>query len=194
MKISNKWIIFALIPMTALVFSACEKKKGDSATSAIEADIFSLRKTALTTDSPVLEAPVFSQKEPGESLKITPAFYGAPPMIPHKIDPEISGLTNNCLECHEEGDAETPGVPETHKMKPLFSRVQYAKAKGGATTYFTGDFGKVTKVAGERYNCMLCHAPQATNLKPLVDNEFVATTPKDDPKDVLDQLNEVGEY
>jgi len=66
------------------------------------------------------------------------------------------------MDCHapENADEDTPAIPESHFMKTIM-------AKG------TGADPQIWKVVGEekqedmsgmRWNCTLCHTPQATNV------------------------------
>jgi len=79
------------------------------------------------------------------------AGSGMPVMISHTIDDDlpITAEKNGCIRCH------TPTGKKVRGAAPLpVSHV----AKGDTPA-----------VAGKRWNCTACHAPQA-DVKPLVDN------------------------
>jgi nitrate reductase cytochrome c-type subunit len=78
---------------------------------------------------------------------------GMPVMIPHAVEAHrpITIERNECLRCHTTTGKKVkgaPGVPKNH----LGNEEQ----------------GKVA-IAGRRYQCLQCHAPQ-TDAKPLVEN------------------------
>jgi nitrate reductase cytochrome c-type subunit len=153
----------------------------------------SLRKEGLqqTTDAP---GPVFAGKDPGENKAYARAFHGAPPMIPHNLnDMEVGANTNDCLDCHEEGDKDTPGLPPSHRMKGRFDILSRANARNGQVTSLK-EFVRVEVVSGNRYDCKLCHAMQAENAGSLVENTFTPVKPADAQKDILDALNAGGKF
>ena len=109
MKVKTRWILLALGVVMAGTLLACS----NSAKSVSDREI-SLRKESLdVVTNP--RAPVYSGKEPGENKKFKRAFYGAPPMIPHSMEDSVVGAkSNDCLDCHGEGDEETPGISPSH--------------------------------------------------------------------------------
>ena len=76
---------------------------------------------------------------------------GMPVMISHTIDDDlpITAEKNGCIRCH------TPTGRKVRGALPL------------PPSHVTG--GGTPAVAGKRWNCTACHAPQA-DVKPLVDN------------------------
>lgn len=178
----------ALLGLVALSLLACAQ-----AVQSFGDDQISLRREdpLKTTVAPKL---VYAGKEAGENQKLPRAFYGAPPMIPHSVaETELTVKTNDCLDCHGEADKDTPGMPPSHRIKSQFKDSKRAQAQQGMVTTFTG-YGKADVVSGSRYNCLLCHAPQAANTPELIGNSFQGVTPKAQQKDVLDQLNSTGKY
>jgi nitrate reductase cytochrome c-type subunit len=174
--------------LSASVLLACSGNGGPRSDEEI-----SLRREGLL-DLTRPDAALYALKDPGESKTLPRAFYGAPPMIPHSVaDQRVDLGTNDCLDCHEVADENTPGLPPSHRVKADFQVLPRERARHGLTTVFSG-FGKATLVAGSRYDCLLCHVPQATNAQNLVENTFVPLEPKDAHKDVLDQLNEEGKF
>ena len=73
-------------------------------------------------------------------------IYGAPGLVPHPVKDylPITVNKNMCVMCHKEqkGDVRVKGeIPKSH-------------------------FTASGKLAGERYECLLCHA-ESSNAKPL---------------------------
>jgi cytochrome c-type protein NapB len=97
---------------------------------------------------------------PGAAKPMPRSFENAPPQIPHSIEGLVPiTLTNNaCLGCHAPEVAQTVGatpIPPTHLKIDLFSKSE----------------NKKMVVDPSRYNCTLCHVPQA-NVQPPVVNVF----------------------
>ncbi len=97
---------------------------------------------------------------PGAAERLPRSFENAPPQIPHSIEGLVPiTLTNNaCLSCHDPKIAPSVGatpIPPTHLKIDLFSKSE----------------NKQMVVDPSRYNCTLCHVPQA-NVKPPVANVF----------------------
>ncbi len=114
----------------------------------------------------------YSEGAPGspQNPDLQRGFPGAPPQIPHAIETymPLTAKSNQCLSCHNNpamrGKPKAKGVPtpmpESHYTNPAFGKPE------------AGLPGKPDKaVAGSRYVCTQCHAPQA-NVKPLVKNTF----------------------
>ena len=101
----------------------------------------------------------FVDSDPGDAPLPERAFSGTPPVIPHALAGmlPLTRSENQCLDCHEV-EAKEPGeptpIPESHY-------VDLRHAPGV----------KREAVAGARYNCILCHAPQ-TDAGPLVESNF----------------------
>jgi len=111
-----------------------------------------IRQTDLNAGSenlPVVEyhAP---QPVPGKVKSFKKSFVTAPPMIPHSIQGmvPIKVGKNMCLSCHMPDQAKAMGVPPLPK-----------------------DHLNGNKVAGSRYFCTTCHAPQA-KIDPVIKNKF----------------------
>ena len=90
-------------------------------------------------------------------------------------------------------DKETPGIPPSHFIKARFALLSRAEAGQGQTTRFK-EFVRVSEVAGNRYECRLCHAQQAANAGLLVENGFEPEFPAAQIKDALDGLPAGGKY
>ena len=179
------WVIS--ISVLALGFLGCSKD------GTIDEKDLSLRKGPVTNT--VDQAmPEYSSKDPGGNKRFGSAYYGAPPMIPHTtVETELNAGTNDCLDCHQEGDEDTPGLPPSHFIKARFKTEHRSVGKQGQLNYFDG-FYKASEVAGNRYDCQLCHAPQAENVNQLVQNDFQSEEPASNMADVLDGLNDGGKF
>ena len=132
----------------------------------------SLRKDSVLVTAKALPAAIYAGKDPGENKRYARSFDIAPPMIPHalgylgyKMGKSIKG--NECLECHLKGDDGAPAVPISHRTESVMKAFKRTASKNGQVFGFGGQ-KEVKDLSGTRHNCLLCHAPQATNLKPLV--------------------------
>ena len=142
-----------------------------NAAEQISADELGLSKTSVFKEA--TPKPFgYSEGAPGspQNPELERGFPGAPPQIPHAIEAymPLTAKNNQCLSCHNNpsmrGKPQNKGVPtpmpESHYTNPAFGKPE------------AGLPGKVDKaVAGSRYVCTQCHAPQA-NVKPLVKNTF----------------------
>ncbi len=95
---------------------------------------------------------------PGKVKAMPASFSDAPPMIPHNVEGMVPITKNNnmCITCH---------MPQAAKAM---------KIKAIPASHFVDNFKgnkKSSKLAGSRYNCTLCHAPQA-KLDPVIENKF----------------------
>ncbi|MCH7819020.1 MAG: nitrate reductase cytochrome c-type subunit [Candidatus Marinimicrobia bacterium] len=107
----------------------------------------------LVTGEPGMNS--YPEEEPGETALIERAYEIAPPSVPHAIsDFTIDRTTNDCLECHLDGEE----FDEDHiatKIPP---------------SHFTNEYKQESveeSVTGIRYNCTQCHVQQA-----IVDFKF----------------------
>jgi cytochrome c-type protein NapB len=109
--------------------------------------------------------PVYPDAEAGEAKKYERAFADAPPQIPHTTEDmyPITGDDNECLECHHPDNAVSKAdspLPETH-----FERAVMAKGGAGdAMVWKVASYEQAKDVVGSRYNCNMCHTPQASNV------------------------------
>ncbi len=160
---------FLALAIVITIFGVgCSKTDGDgnaSGVTTINENDLGLRKGDIFTEDEVsgVEAK-YSSAAPGTSSRLDRSFTNAPPMIPHEIQDmlPITIKNNQCISCHSRESAKemkasmpnlTP-IPDTHYMD-LRSKDQK-------------DLGHL---AGARFNCVQCHAPQA-DVKPLVENNF----------------------
>lgn len=111
---------------------------------------------------------VYIETEPGESQKLERAYPGAPPQVPHEMESmlPITREANECLECHLPGNAtekrDVP-TPKSHSERPIIGK---GEAGGAMATVIKG-YEKQKDLLGSRYDCNMCHVPQATNVGSL---------------------------
>lgn len=175
----KKWLQGLMIGLLGLAFFACsdsqETQKGETLTDTE----IGLRKVDLQDEKDVkLPEYEYSKLEAGESVKIERAYENAPPMIPHNIEDmlPITQDNNQCLACHDPAIAADVGavaVPASHTHDLRANK----------------DLGQVSHA---RFNCVLCHTPQA-NINPSVANTFTPDFRNSESKsssNLLDVLNE----
>jgi cytochrome c-type protein NapB len=118
-------------------------------------DVRGLRPNQLTAEDLVPVMTEYVGKTPGEQEKLVRSFEQQPPLIPHKIEGyRVDLKVNRCLECHE---------------KPFY--IEEKAPKIGDSHYKNREGKVLDKISMLRYNCNLCHVPQA-NAQPLVSNTF----------------------
>lgn len=101
-------------------------------------------------------------ERPGKQKPLARSFEEQPPLIPHAMTnfDEITPEANQCLDCHS---------AETYKKKNA--------PKLGDSHFRDLRTGKVMQeMSAARYQCTLCHVPQA-DAKPLIENTFQAAAP-----------------
>ncbi len=110
--------------------------------------------------------PVYPETDAGESTQIERDFPHAPPAIPHTLEdmyPIMLG-DNECIECHHPDNTvskEDAPLPESHFETPVMGK----GAKGEAMVWVVKGYEKTKEIAGARYNCDMCHTPQAINVQ-----------------------------
>jgi len=142
--------------VAGFIFAGCQS----TTTSSKPVKVTGIRQASLTADSqnlPELKLNT-TQPIPGKVKAAPAAFNSAPPMIPHSVEGmvPITKANNMCLNCHMPTNAKAMGVtaiPASHFVDN-----------------FEGN-KKTSKLAGSRYNCTLCHAPQA-QVDPVIENKF----------------------
>ncbi|MBU0721409.1 nitrate reductase cytochrome c-type subunit [bacterium] len=174
------------LAVAAILFIGCNDsavpaKEVQKPTPTISEESLGLRKTDLYSEKgTTAEKTNYSSSYAGSGNKFKRAFQDAPPMIPHDTDGmlPITINDNQCIGCHmpdvAEGVGATP-IPSSHflDMRPhhQFDGKTFSKAvdnmKNETSIKSTGD-----KLAGARFNCSQCHAPQSSGQ--LVKNNFEA--------------------
>jgi len=136
--------------IVTIIFAGCTQNINN--TSSKEVEVTGVRKANLNEESQNLAKIQFNQTKPipGKVKPAPVAFEGAPPMIPHSVEGMLPITKNNnmCLNCHMPQSAKALNVTPIPK------------------THFKND-----KLAGSRFNCTLCHVPQA-NVDPVIQNKF----------------------
>lgn len=166
------WLAAALVPLLVLgAGSADNKKEADDGMDMYfrDGDLLALTKQ---------ELPAYPDTAAGESNSLGRDFPDAPPQIPHTVEDmyPITAEDNECLECHSPENATSKDdvpLPESHFKAPVMG-------KGGPDdpmVWVVKDYKKSDELFGARYNCNMCHTPQATNVS-TPSNRFVAARKK----------------
>ena len=152
----------ALISATAalLLLTGCNQTASKNTVSNQKVEVTGIRKASLEKGSQNLPVVTYNSQAPipGKVKTFKKSFVTAPPMIPHSVKGmvPVTVKSNMCLNCHMPQNAKALGVTPMPK------------------DHFVDNFegGKhIQRVAGSRYFCTTCHAPQA-NLNPVVENKF----------------------
>lgn len=108
----------------------------------------------------------YGDADPGEAGRLARRLKGAPPQILHTVEgmlPITSG-SNDCLDCHHPDNAageEDAPLPESH-----FEVAVMGKGRPGEPMVWkVQGYRKGDDLSGARFNCTMCHAPQAMNVK-----------------------------
>lgn len=126
----------------------------------INANEFGLRDGDLESENVKFKDIVWSTKAAGTSTLIERSFENAPPLIPHDTEGmlDITKDINMCITCHMPDVA--PAVNAT--AVPLSHLIDFRTSENLKDS-----------LSNERYNCTLCHVPQA-QISYLVKNNFSA--------------------
>ncbi|GAB6065296.1 nitrate reductase cytochrome c-type subunit [Aquifex pyrophilus] len=132
------------------------------AKEAISPEELGIRKAPLEKEVVNPPKAEYPKAPPGASKRFQRAYENAPPQIPHSIEGmfPITLKNNACLSCHMPDVAKQIGatpLPPSHFID------FYHLPKGKIL--------KLSDVDKARWNCLLCHRPQA-NVKPVVKNLF----------------------
>lgn len=190
------------IAISAIVFfTACTAE-----VQTISEESFGFRKTDLYSEKTTIpDKTMYSKESPGMSKKIQRAYENAPPMIPHSVEGLLPITINNnsCIGCHEPATAKYMGatpIPKSHftDFRPVTRLNKDGKiTKDGkvivnTADHSTGSSKQLVAVAGSRFNCTLCHAPQSTG-KLIIENEFESifrNPASKDSSNLSDNINE----
>lgn len=120
------------------------------------------------------ELPKYPDDAAGESKRLGRDFPDAPPQIAHEVEDmyPITAEDNECLECHHPENAISKDdlpLPESHFQAPVMGK----GAPGDPMIWVVKDYKKIKDVLGARYNCNMCHTPQAMNVR-ILENDFVS--------------------
>jgi len=104
----------------------------------------------------------------GESKRMERSWSTAPPSIPHTVE-DMLPITldeNECLECHHPDNVVSKkdlALPETHFERAVI----VSGKKGEPMRNRVAHYEKAKDVVGSRYDCTMCHAPQAVNARSM---------------------------
>lgn len=165
------WLVAAVISLLTLGAGSVDEKK--EAKDGLDVYFRQTDLLALADQS----LPVYPNTKAGESAKLGRDFPDAPPGIPHTVEDmyPISVDDNACLECHHPDSAtskkDSP-LPESHFSAPVMGKGD----PGDPMIWVVKDY-KMKDRVGARYNCSMCHTPQASNVK-TPDNRFTPAKKK----------------
>jgi cytochrome c-type protein NapB len=160
---SAGWI---LVPLALLVMLSADGCTHTDSVSDVDDDIVVYFREGDLTAMTHQELPTYAETEPGESALLARAFEGAPPQIPHTVEDMLPILPgeNECMECHHPenvlSEDEKP-LPESH----FENAIMVAGGTGDPLAWKVSGYRKGEDVAGSRYNCSMCHTPQAMNVR-----------------------------
>jgi cytochrome c-type protein NapB len=184
MKMINK-ITIGLFT-TTLMFVGCSDSATPTSNKSVKATIseksLGLRKTDLYTESSTKsDKTMYLKNYAGSGVTISRAFQDAPPMIPHDVEGmlPIKINSNQCIDCHDPAVAKSMGatsLPKSHftNFRPDTSLTKDGKiVKNGKVVQNTSseDLHDISikeqeTLAGARFNCSQCHAPQSDSAGP----------------------------
>jgi cytochrome c-type protein NapB len=149
-----KKLLISSALIAGFIFTGCQN---NTTNNNKPVTVNGIRTAPLTADSQNLPTLQYNDQlpMPGKVKTQPAAFNGAPPMIPHSVDGmvPITKNKNQCILCHSGSNPNITPMPKDHYVDN-----------------FEGDKSKPV-VAGSRYNCTLCHAPQA-QVDPVKENLF----------------------
>lgn len=162
---------------------------------SISEDELGLRKTSIEDEHNVSSTKTnYSQTDPGSGHKFKRAFQDAPPMIPHSTEGMLPITINNnqCIDCHSvevAADVGATPIPSSHytNFRPQHQLLQGEKfVKTIDNMKNEVSIKKQETLAGARFNCSQCHAPQSDGQ--LVENTFEPeyVAPEGDDKSAWD--------
>lgn len=191
MKLVSK-IALSLVVASSFMFVGCldaNLNNKEVAKPVIDDTSIGLRKVDLFSENSVTpDRTQYSDTMPGSGKKFARAFQDAPPMIPHDTAGmlPISINNNQCTSCHAPGVAESMGAlpyPQSHltdfRPKHKFDGQKFEKSVDNMKNEVS--IIETQELAGARFNCTLCHAPQSDGQ--VVENNFVADYTTDDGKE-----------
>jgi len=157
-----KKIVLSSIATALFIFTGCNQNASTTQKKVVtkKVEVTGIRKASLEKDSQNLPVVQYTSQPPipGKVKTFKKSYFTAPPMIPHSIAgmTPITVKNNMCLNCH------LPQNAKALHVTPM------------PADHFVDNFeGGVHKrrVAGSRYFCTTCHAPQA-KLDPVIENKF----------------------
>jgi len=171
---SDFWLLAVLVAVfvPGAFLGACagtneevsQKHAGRSASGASDDIVIFFRDARLESLSDQA-LPEYPDAAAGESTRLARDFPDAPPQISHDVEDmyPITLEDNECMECHHPENATDVGdvpLPESHFKAAVMGEA----AADDPMVWVVKDYRKTQDVTGARYNCNMCHAPQATNV------------------------------
>ncbi len=107
--------------------------------------------------------PKYPNTDPGDAKPLARAWENAPPGIPHTIEDmyPIDIESNECLDCHTPENA--TGKGDIPLSKAHFEVPQMGEGSSEMVWVVKG-YKEDKEINMARYNCSMCHTPQATNV------------------------------
>ena len=166
------WLAAALVPLLIVGAGAADDTK--EAEDGLDVYFRDGDLLALTSQ----RLPVYPNTKAGESAMLERDFPDAPPQIPHTVVDmyPITMDENECLECHHPDNVtskEDLPVTDSHFEAPVMGRGD----PGDPMIWVVKDYKKIKDVVGARYNCDMCHVPQASNVD-TPSNRFISARKK----------------
>jgi cytochrome c-type protein NapB len=164
----ESWLV-ALLLAAPLAAGAAAEKASSEADDGMDVYFRDSDLSALSAQ----EVERYTADEAGESQRLGRAFPDAPPQIPHSVEDmlPITASDNECINCHHPENTAGPEdapIPQSH-----FQRAVMRKGKKKESMVWKVDkYEDAGDLAGTRYECTMCHTPQATNVD-TPDSEFV---------------------
>ena len=159
------WLVIFVLSFFAPGAGANEKEMDDG----IDVYFRDVKLTALSDQA--LEK--YTDTEAGESRLFDRSFPDAPPQISHSVADmlPITWDDNQCLECHHPdnvaSEADAP-LPKSHFLRAVMGK----GPKGKSMVWVVKGYEQAKDVVGNRYGCIMCHTPQATNVD-TPKNDFI---------------------
>jgi cytochrome c-type protein NapB len=169
------------------LFVGCNEaspKKEEVAKPTISEESLGLRKVDLYSEDTVTpDETKYGKGYAGSGHTINRAFQDAPPMIPHDTEGMLPITINNnqCTSCHMPEVASSMGataIPVSHftnfRPKHNYNGKKFTKSIDNMKNEIAID--EMKTLAGARFNCSQCHAPQSDTIAPANTFEAVFTS------------------
>ena len=156
----------------AILITGCSTQKNVNATMSdeivTEASLGLRTTTIYAENTTVADKTEYVKDAPGTSTMFDRAFQDAPPMIPHSVDGflPITIDNNACVGCHDPMVApsmEATAIPKSHfidfRPKHNFDGKMFTKSIDNMKNETS--VKPIAQLAGARFNCTQCHAPQS---------------------------------
>jgi cytochrome c-type protein NapB len=156
----SSWLV-VLFSVTALAAGAAADRENGEVDDGLDVYFRDVDLVALSDQ----DLPTYPEAEAGESITLGRAFPDAPPQIPHSVEDmlPISATDNECIDCHHPdnvaSEADRP-IPKSHFVRPVMRKGK----KGEPMATIVAGYKEGENLSGARYNCIMCHTPQATNV------------------------------